>query len=183
MNKHNFQEPTRHEVNQKALLEAMPEIVLLITNGGHIEYMNTAASTFFFGSDRQLTKEKLQAELQPAVSIALDRKGKKLHRCTLNDQLFDFFLAPFSGYKGDNLFWLMLKPVANGSKQYVSKEEVSSEEAIIGSSDQIRTLKETVSKIANSDATVLLEGESGTGKELVANLLRTLSDRTNKPFS
>jgi formate hydrogenlyase transcriptional activator len=41
---------------------------------------------------------------------------------------------------------------------------------------------EQVSKVAGSDATVLLLGETGTGKELVARAIHRLSERTNKSF-
>lgn len=39
-----------------------------------------------------------------------------------------------------------------------------------------------IHQVAKSDATILVTGESGTGKELVANLVRAISDRRDKPF-
>src|SRR5690625_1386368 len=53
---------------------------------------------------------------------------------------------------------------------------------IIGSSNQIVTIKENVKKIAPSDLTVLITGESGTGKELIAHSIHQLSDRSKQPF-
>ncbi|MGK5089440.1 sigma-54 dependent transcriptional regulator [Bdellovibrionota bacterium FG-2] len=43
-------------------------------------------------------------------------------------------------------------------------------------------LLQEVTKVAKSNATVLLEGESGTGKELLAKLIHEQSERKNKPF-
>ena len=43
-------------------------------------------------------------------------------------------------------------------------------------------IRELISKIADSDATVLINGESGTGKELVASALHRHSPRADKPF-
>jgi two-component system response regulator HydG len=65
------------------------------------------------------------------------------------------------------------------------KEESFSEEnfsSLIGSSDYMRDLKETIRRIAKTDSTVLITGESGTGKELVALILHELSKRNDKPF-
>ena len=53
---------------------------------------------------------------------------------------------------------------------------------IIGSSDQIVTIKENIKKIASSDLTVLITGESGTGKELIAHSFHQLSNRSEQPF-
>ena len=53
---------------------------------------------------------------------------------------------------------------------------------MVGSSRCMRTLREMVHQVANSDATILITGESGTGKELVANLIKATSSRDGQPF-
>lgn len=53
---------------------------------------------------------------------------------------------------------------------------------IIGYSDKMQDVFETVHLVANSNATVFLRGESGTGKELIAKALHYMSSRSNKPF-
>jgi two-component system response regulator HydG len=53
---------------------------------------------------------------------------------------------------------------------------------IIGQSDAMRALFETVSLVAPTDATVLISGESGTGKELIANAIHQNSSRKSQPF-
>jgi DNA-binding NtrC family response regulator len=53
---------------------------------------------------------------------------------------------------------------------------------IVGESDVVKRLLETVRKIAASDFPVLITGESGTGKELVARAIHDASDRAGKPF-
>lgn len=53
---------------------------------------------------------------------------------------------------------------------------------LIGESDCMKELKETIKRVAQTDSTVLITGESGTGKELVARTIQSLSKRSNKPF-
>jgi Nif-specific regulatory protein len=55
-------------------------------------------------------------------------------------------------------------------------------EGIIGQSPRMQDIFDLMARVAESDATVLLEGESGTGKELVARALHYTGDRKNKPF-
>jgi len=53
---------------------------------------------------------------------------------------------------------------------------------IVGRSDALRTVLETVAQVAPSEATVLVTGESGTGKELLATAIHELSDRKKGPL-
>jgi len=53
---------------------------------------------------------------------------------------------------------------------------------IIGSSSKMRELCELTKKVADSDASVLLQGESGTGKELFARAIHSLSSRKDGPY-
>lgn len=50
---------------------------------------------------------------------------------------------------------------------------------IIGDSEPVRELKEIITQVAPTDATVLISGESGSGKELVARAIHALSPRSN----
>ena len=53
---------------------------------------------------------------------------------------------------------------------------------MIGSSPLIQRIHVTIGKVAQSNATILIEGESGTGKELVAKAIHFGSDRADRPF-
>jgi DNA-binding NtrC family response regulator len=52
--------------------------------------------------------------------------------------------------------------------------------AFIGSSRAIAEVRQTIDRIAPSDAAVLITGEHGTGKEVVATWVHALSDRKSK---
>lgn len=53
---------------------------------------------------------------------------------------------------------------------------------IIGESDVIKKVLETIAKTTNTLATVLINGESGTGKELVARAIHYSSPQSSAPF-
>jgi two-component system response regulator HydG len=55
-------------------------------------------------------------------------------------------------------------------------------DAIVGTSDVIRTILAMVPRAAQGDSTVLITGESGTGKELVARAIHGTSRRVGGPF-
>jgi DNA-binding NtrC family response regulator len=54
--------------------------------------------------------------------------------------------------------------------------------AFIGDSASMREVRQTIERVAASDAAVLLTGEHGTGKEVAATRLHALSDRKSKPL-
>ncbi len=54
--------------------------------------------------------------------------------------------------------------------------------SMIGESPAMKQLRQTIDKVAPSDATVLITGESGTGKELVARALHFAGRRASKAF-
>ena len=53
---------------------------------------------------------------------------------------------------------------------------------LIGESEAMRRLRQTIAAAAPARATVLIQGESGTGKELIARALHEQSDRAAGPF-
>jgi DNA-binding NtrC family response regulator len=55
-------------------------------------------------------------------------------------------------------------------------------EELLGSSPPMMKMRELVTRVADTETTVLITGESGTGKELVAKALHTKSGRREGPF-
>jgi DNA-binding NtrC family response regulator len=55
-------------------------------------------------------------------------------------------------------------------------------ENIIGDSEKMQKVFETVEKVADTDSTILILGESGTGKELIAKAIHYNSYRREGPF-
>jgi formate hydrogenlyase transcriptional activator len=61
-------------------------------------------------------------------------------------------------------------------------DKASMFEEIVGSSAALKEVLSRVSKVAPTDATVLLTGETGTGKELIARAIHKRSQRSAKAF-
>ena len=53
---------------------------------------------------------------------------------------------------------------------------------IIGKSKTMQDVLKLVARVADSNATILIQGESGTGKELIARFVHNVSSRRDKPF-
>ena len=53
---------------------------------------------------------------------------------------------------------------------------------LYGACDAMRSLFDTLDRVASASATVIILGESGSGKELVANAIHQLSERRTRPF-
>jgi len=65
------------------------------------------------------------------------------------------------------------------------KEEIRigvNDRGIVGRSEAIETLRQQISLVAETDASVLITGESGTGKELIARAIHDASTRNSGPL-
>ncbi len=98
---------------------------------------------------------------------------------------FDYILKPFSVDQID----IVLKKIVERQKlinenRYLKKElkDRYHFDEIIGKSKCMKNIFNTVSKIAPTRATVLIQGDSGTGKELVARSIHYNSDRRDNSF-
>src|SRR5262245_52528310 len=64
----------------------------------------------------------------------------------------------------------------------VLKRKVSKVQDMIGSSTPIKKIKDTIEKVAPTDARILITGENGVGKELVARWVHEKSNRATGPM-
>jgi two-component system nitrogen regulation response regulator NtrX len=64
----------------------------------------------------------------------------------------------------------------------VLKRKVSKVQEMIGNSSPIEKIKDTIDKVAPTDARVLITGENGSGKELVARWIHEKSNRNIGPL-
>ncbi|MFM7231745.1 MAG: sigma-54-dependent transcriptional regulator, partial [bacterium] len=78
---------------------------------------------------------------------------------------------------------LEIRKVKN-ENQFLKRElkKGHEEKSIIGSSEEMVRVFKMVDKVADSEATILIQGESGTGKELIAREIHYRSRRNSGPF-
>jgi DNA-binding NtrC family response regulator len=68
------------------------------------------------------------------------------------------------------------------SQNRTMRRKISQVKEIIGESAVIETIRQTIARVAQTDARVLITGENGTGKELVARWLHEQSKRNGGPI-
>jgi DNA-binding NtrC family response regulator len=93
---------------------------------------------------------------------------------------FDYLAKPF---ELDTLLQAVKRAIESRepNDDDVEQEELPESE-MIGSSARMIEIYKTVSKVAPTDATVVIEGETGTGKELIARMIHRFSLRALQPF-
>jgi DNA-binding NtrC family response regulator len=103
----------------------------------------------------------------------------------LKDGAYDFLEKPF---EQDHIVRVVNKGAERTAllraNQQLQKQlaETSSPAGFIGKSEPLRRTLSLISRVADTDTTVLIRGESGTGKELAARALHSLSNRRARPM-
>lgn len=130
---------------------------------------------------------KLIAKDYPATPVAVITAHGSMDLAieALKLGAFDFVNKPLELPRLRQLVENAIKVAQNSS---VSETQVNEQvpdlfaDTLIGQSPSIIQLKQTIQKLARSQAPVFLWGESGTGKEVVAKLIHELSPRHQASF-
>jgi DNA-binding NtrC family response regulator len=97
---------------------------------------------------------------------------------------YDYITKPLSPEKFLSLMKNVheLRQIRLENEELRERLEKLENRSVIGSSEVMRKLMDTVANISRHDYSVLLQGESGTGKEVIARAIHQQSDRRKKPF-
>jgi DNA-binding NtrC family response regulator len=122
--------------------------------------------------------EKIRASNAALPFILVTSQGsERLAVRALMHGAYNYLRKPFDN---DELFYTVER-AAETRRLRLAERERSLEAAvgvrIIGRSQALSRLLDSVSRVASKDVTVLIRGETGTGKELVASLLHANSQR------
>ncbi len=137
----------------RSIRQRDPEaIVMVVTAYGTVE---TAVEAMKVGAFDFITKPFTPDVLRVKTEKALEMAALKRHADRLNQE------------------------AALLRRQLVGTQPL---DQLVGSSEAMERIRQTIRKVAPTDSTVLITGESGTGKELVARALHSLSRRSDGPF-
>lgn len=96
---------------------------------------------------------------------------------------FDFITKPWSNMALINIIQTALELKEDrGTETEQTKNTDFHYDKIIGKSPLLQNVFNTISRIAKTNASVLITGESGTGKELIAEAIHENSNRKKAPF-
>lgn len=104
---------------------------------------------------------------------------------TLNQGAFDFFTKPVDT---NHLLATTNRAIKERRLTLDNRQlkertaQIIHDSKLLGESQSISILRETIQQVAKSDVDILLEGETGTGKKLVAQMLHQLSERSRFKF-
>lgn len=115
------------------------------------------------------------AQTKPALPVAVITAHGNMESAiqALKSGAFDFVNKPLDINDLRNLVSQAIR---------VGDAAGASTKALIGQSPKIQQLRETIKKLARSQAPVYIAGESGTGKELVARLIHDQGPRAANEF-
>ncbi len=101
----------------------------------------------------------------------------------------DFVLKPFRSNQILNAVARCIDRMRLRRENFLLRHELESDtkenkrrNRLLGHSKPIKTIRETLRRVAPLPSAVLITGESGTGKEVAARTLHSLSDRSDKAF-
>ncbi|MBV8052064.1 MAG: sigma-54-dependent Fis family transcriptional regulator [Acidobacteriaceae bacterium] len=129
---------------------------------------------------------ELRTSAPDSVLVALTRSNsRRIRYKAIAASVDEYFIAPISFQEVNVVLSRALEKRAaeiEYRKEQRSEAERQSFQGLIGASEVMQRVYEAISRVANSNSTVLIRGESGSGKELVARALVAAGPRSEKPF-
>ena len=138
------------------------------------------------GEDGMQLIDKVLARAHPPVVVMMTAYGSVDAAVeAMRRGAYDFVTKPVNIDRLEILLHRALRSVKVEAEVVELKKQVEKRyglERLIGESQVMQEVYETIKQVAPTRATVLIQGESGTGKELVAQALHALSERPKPKF-
>ncbi|AWL27841.1 sigma-54-dependent Fis family transcriptional regulator [Acinetobacter defluvii] len=131
------------------------------------------------GSGLDLVKHVTQNYPKVPIAVLTAYGNMEIAIASLKAGAFDFVNKPINQ---QHLHQLLTKALHVPLVDYSEDNLQLEHQLLIGESKPMLKLKDTIKKVARSQAPVFISGESGTGKDVVAHLIHKLSNRSDSPF-
>lgn len=202
-----FEALKRSEIKIRAVIDAIPDEVWQIRADGTIQHCKRGIDTLPFGVERVTglsLKQILPSHaLEAVMALVRDTLGSARvnvleidHAVGSQTRYFEIRMARLTS---DEVVALIRDITEKKQMEAELRQQQASLEQenlrlrasmreryrlcdIIGKSEVMQTLYDTIVEAAAHDINVMVNGESGTGKELVARAIHTMSSRCDKPF-
>jgi DNA-binding NtrC family response regulator len=117
-----------------------------------------------------------------AVILMTGRGSMETVMAATQGGAFEYLAKPFEMAQMVDTIKRAEKSLDGGEEDEAAAIEDMPDTEMIGSSPRMIEIYKTISKVAPTDATVLIEGETGTGKELIARMIHRNSKRAQQAF-
>jgi len=133
----------------------------------------------------ELVRKIAESDIDTLVIVLNEDNNKTPALKLIEAGCYDYFVKPVDSDVVGALMRRAIKKLHIQRENRILREEVSRKQFggdLIGSTDSMRDLFETIRRMARASTSVIIRGESGTGKELVARALHEQGPRRTKPF-
>jgi DNA-binding NtrC family response regulator len=126
-----------------------------------------------------------QSELDTVIMVMSEERTKSTVSRLLHAGAYDYFQKPVDT---DVLRIIILRATEKlqiEREHQILREELRRKDALgdlLGSTDAMQGLFDTIRRVARTSTTVVIRGESGSGKELVARAIHDAGPRRDRPF-
>lgn len=169
-----------HFFSQQALIDAMPNAVLVTSLKGNVRQTNAALKKYtaedivgknVYSLDNTVWEQGNTSDHHKLISIL----GHKV----ISDVQVDHL--GFQGIEAAHVMVLAASTEISASQKGPhATNSHPNLDAIVGESREISSIKDTILRIAKKPVSVLIQGESGTGKELIAKSIHDVSGRKGR---
>jgi len=95
---------------------------------------------------------------------------------------FDYITKPFEQDELKNIIHKAIRTRRLNEEELLVSPDDIDRQGIIGSSEPMSKIYDTIKRVAPTPTTVLISGETGTGKDLIAYAIHRNSPRRDNPF-
>ncbi|MBI4466590.1 MAG: sigma-54-dependent Fis family transcriptional regulator [Acidobacteria bacterium] len=132
-----------------------------------------------------LLRELSQSDIDTLVIVLSDDPGKSTALRVMDAGAYDYFVKPADPDVLKTIVDRAVEKLRIERENRILREELKRKDALgdlLGSTDAMRGLFDSIRRVARTVTTVVIRGESGSGKELVARAIHDLSQRRDRAF-